>query len=268
MTPARRHTLAKRLKLAGLAFLGLCAVSIPVTVAIVFSATGTSDLLTIGGASPGHRHATAERQVSRLRCTATRGYYALTFEDGPNAGSTPDLVAVLKRARAVATFFDVGEKAAALPLLVELQRSVGQVANHSYTHARLTRVSHERRLQELRATARALDYPNALFRPPYGETNAAVDADLRLSGLTAVYWTIDTHDALRPPVDDIVARALAVAPGGIVRLHDGVAPTLEAVPRIVAALRRRGMCPGVLAPASASVAGPGGIRFQVTAVKP
>ncbi len=267
MTDDARHRLGKRLKLVGLAFLGLCTVSIPVTIAFALSTTGTSDLLTIDGLAPKSAHQTPARTVASLGCAATRGYYALTFDDGPSPDATPRLVARLHEARAVATFFDVGERAAAHQDLVDLQRSVGLVANHSFSHPHMAQVSQARRLQELQTTARVLDYPNTLFRPPYGETSAAADADIRTSGLTPVYWTLDTRDA-HLTAEAIVERALRVRPGGIELLHDGVQSTIDAIPGIVAGLKKRGMCPGFVATTSEAVVGANGIAFHAKAVKP
>lgn len=259
--------IGKHLKLAGLAFLGLCTVSIPVTIAVVLSATGASNVLSLEGFSPVREHQTPVKSVSRMRCVPQHGYYALTFEDGPDARTTRRLVAALRRARAVATFFDVGERAAAHPELVELQRSVGHVASHSWSHERLGELSRERRISELQAAAKALDYPNALFRPPFGEYSPDVDRDIVRSGLTPVYWTVDTYDAALPR-DAIVALALEVRAGGIVRLHDGVGAAVDAIPEIVAGLRRRGMCPGFLAGTAKTIVAENGARFHVIAVRP
>ncbi len=266
---SRRRRLTLRLKLLGLAVLGLCAVSIPVALAAFLSTSGTSDVLTIGASAPPVAQSQSPAAaVARIRCTPTQGYVALTFDDGPVADTTARLVATLRRTRAVATFFDLGSRAAAYPRLVTLQRTVGQVANHGYAHSHLPQLSHERRLQELRETARILGNPNAFFRPPYGETSPEADADIRLTGLTPVYWTADTRDSHGASADEIVRRALAVEPGGIILMHDGKAATLAALPRIVSGLRRRGLCPGFLDRTSETVLGPGGVPFHVHAVKP
>jgi peptidoglycan/xylan/chitin deacetylase (PgdA/CDA1 family) len=262
-----RRRLGKWLKLGGLAAIGLSTVSIPVTIAVVLSATGASDVLTIAPITQTTHHRTPAKAVAGLRCVAKRGYYALTFDEGPSTGTTPQIVAALDRAKAVATFFDVGKDAVAHQDLVELQRSVGQVANHSYTHAHLAQVSEARRLQELTATARALDFPNVFFRPPYGEADPQTDAAVRRTGLTSVYWTVSAGH-VRAPADVIVKRALAVKPGGIILAHDGVEQTVRAIPGIVEGLRKRGMCPGFLATTHRSVRGANGISFHVTAVKP
>jgi peptidoglycan/xylan/chitin deacetylase (PgdA/CDA1 family) len=264
---SRRHKLAKSLKLAGLALIGLCTVSIPVTIAVAMSATGTSDVLTLGNIAPKQDHATPAKAVAGLRCVAKHGYYALTFDEGPYGNGTPRIVAALTKANAIATFFDVGENAAAHQSLVELQRSVGQVANHSYSHPHLSQVSDARRLQELTATAKVLDYPNVFFRPPYGDTSAQTDAAVSHTGLTPVYWTVNTHDA-SASTDAIVKRALTVRPGGIILLHEGVANAAGAIGGIVEGLRNNGMCPGFLAKTPKTVVGANGVPFHVMAVKP
>jgi peptidoglycan/xylan/chitin deacetylase (PgdA/CDA1 family) len=266
MNEARRRRLGKRLKLAGLALAGMCTVSIPATIALVLSATGASDVITIG--TPQRDHVTPAHAIAQLRCVPTSGYYALTFDDGPDPTTTPRLVAALSRSRAVATFFDVGQRAEDRPDLVEQQRGVGQVASHGYSHLRLTEVSSERRIEELQAAARALDYPNAFVRPPDGVTDPAVDADIRRSGLTPVYWTVDVDDAQPADPDAIVQRALAVEPGGIIRLHEGVEATIEAIPALVTRLSKRGMCPGFLERSRTTLTAADGVPFQVRAVRP
>jgi len=262
----RRRGLVKWLNLAGLAVLGVCTVSIPLTVAIVLSTTGASDVLSIGGITPKHHHATPANAVSDIRCVAKRGYYALTFDGGPLPATTRQLVGALAKARAVATFFDPGERAAARQDLVELQRSVGQVANEGYTLEDMTRESQARRYQELRAGAKVLDYPNAFFRP-LGDTSSGVEADARRTGLTVVYWTVDvTGSSLSATA--IAQLALKVEPGGIIRLRDGSAQTLEAIPRIVTGLRRSGMCPGFISTTTRDIVGGNGLAFDAVAVRP
>jgi endo-1,4-beta-xylanase len=255
-----------RLKLAGLALLGICTISIPVTVALLLSTTGASEVLTIGDA-PQREHATPATAVERARCEPERGYYALTFDGGPDPATTRRLVAALKRSRAVATFFDVGGHAARRVDLVNLQRSVGHVANNGYSDAPLTKLPREQRIRELQATARVLDYPNVWFRPADGLTSDELDDDVRGAGLTAVYWTVDAADE-RLPAAAIVERAMQVQPGGIIRLDEGDETTIEAVPEIVGGLRERGLCPGFLGGAKATVEGANGIAFRVWAVKP
>jgi peptidoglycan/xylan/chitin deacetylase (PgdA/CDA1 family) len=261
----------KRAKLALLCLVGISAVSIPVTVALALSATGVDSPLQLGTGTDVRpaRQNPAKAISESLKCSPTKGYYALTFDDGPYPETTTRLVEALKDAGAVATFFDVGERAAAHQDLVEQQRTAGQVANHAYTHAHLPQLSQERRFQELTATAKVLGHPNAFVRPPFGETSPETDADMLTTDLVPVYWTTDTYDWEQPPVDVIVKRALAVQPEGIILLHDGRENTVRAVPRIVSELRSRGMCPGLLAKTDKTVVSAyRHVKFNVIAVSP
>jgi peptidoglycan-N-acetylglucosamine deacetylase len=67
---------------------------------------------------------------------ARRPYVALTFDDGPGPFA-PQLVALLRRYHARATFFVIGRKAARKPSLVSVEASVGAIGDHSLTHTSL-----------------------------------------------------------------------------------------------------------------------------------
>jgi peptidoglycan/xylan/chitin deacetylase (PgdA/CDA1 family) len=83
-----------------------------------------------------------------------------------------------------------------------------------------------------------------LYRPPYGSFNRATFAILRRLHMLMVLWTVDTRDYLQPGVGALVSRVLAGArPGAIILMHDAGGTrtqTIEALPAIVHALRRRG----------------------------
>jgi len=64
---------------------------------------------------------------------------ALTFDDGPGPYSA-QLVDVLRRHGARATFFEIGRKAASHPGLVRAELSAGAVGNHSWSHPDLTQL--------------------------------------------------------------------------------------------------------------------------------
>ena len=92
------------------------------------------------------------------------------------------------------------------------------------------------------------------FRPPYGAQNAAVRAAVGAAGWRwTVLWDVDTIDWRAtadggPTADGIVAKVSANAQGGsIVLMHLGGYETLAALPRVVDALRSRGLEPVTLA---------------------
>jgi peptidoglycan/xylan/chitin deacetylase (PgdA/CDA1 family) len=124
------------------------------------------------------------------------------------------------------------------------------IGNHTWTHPRLTALGAAARDEEVRRTQDLLaDLTGtrpALFRPPYGDTDAAVAATITGHGLTEVLWTVDTRDWAGASAASVVSAAEAVRPGGIVLMHEGRTETVEAVPRILAALARRGLNPGLV----------------------
>ncbi|MBB5957535.1 peptidoglycan/xylan/chitin deacetylase (PgdA/CDA1 family) [Saccharothrix tamanrassetensis] len=177
------------------------------------------------------------------------GYVALTYDDGPYTDFTRPLLAALRASRARATFFDIGSRAQQHPDLVRAKVRAGMwIANHSFSHPFLTRLTPDELTKEIADTQAALrkitGRTPTLFRPPYGDTNAAVKAEAERQGLTQVLWTVDTLDWSGKSTEEIVRSATSATAGGIVLMHDGHQNTVDAVPQIVRGLRAKGLCPG------------------------
>src|SRR5438045_4406561 len=61
---------------------------------------------------------------------------ALSFDDGPHATFTPEVLEILERHGAKATFFLIGERAGRHPELVERIRAAGhEIGNHCWRNA-------------------------------------------------------------------------------------------------------------------------------------
>jgi peptidoglycan-N-acetylglucosamine deacetylase len=164
----------------------------------------------------------------------------LTFDDGPNSKYTPQVLAVLKRHGAKATFFHVGQNARRYPSLVRQIRAAGHtIGNHSVSHPRLTTLSTSRLRSEIRNGPRS-----RCFRPPYGLTNSRVRSEITRAGMRQMMWTIDTADYTRPGASVIANRVLSKArPGAIVLMHDSGgdrSQTVAALDRILRTLKARG----------------------------
>ncbi|GAA1344582.1 polysaccharide deacetylase family protein [Saccharothrix algeriensis] len=180
------------------------------------------------------------------RCS---GHVALTYDDGPTAGHTRPLLAALRSVGARATFFDIGSNAERHPDLVRATARAGMwLGNHSWSHPRLTTLTPEELAGEIADTQDGLRHITGrtpkLFRPPYGDTNAAVREEARRQGLTEVLWTVDTRDWSGVSTEAIVRSATSATAGGVVLMHDGYQNTVDAVPQIVRGLRAKGLCPG------------------------
>jgi peptidoglycan/xylan/chitin deacetylase (PgdA/CDA1 family) len=165
---------------------------------------------------------------------------ALTFDDGPGlyTGSCRRDQSLVH-----ATFFVLGRNVVSSPQVVSAERTAGhEVGNHSWSHPNLTRRGAAAVSSQLNRTDDAIlaatgEIPT-LVRPPFGAVNAA---GLRRIARPVILWDVDPQDWKIRNRDHVVNAVLgAVQPGDIVLLHDIYLSTVEAVPRIIQVLRRRG----------------------------
>jgi peptidoglycan/xylan/chitin deacetylase (PgdA/CDA1 family) len=189
-----------------------------------------------------------DRGALAFRHGPHRREVAIGFDDGPSP-QTPAFVEMLERNRARATFFVVGSQLSAryTAVLDRELRDGDAIGDHTEAHAPMSKLSAVAQRAQVLEDATAIELRGArfprLFRPPYGMWNAATLALLHRYRMLMVMWTVDTNDYRRPGVRAIVRAALAGArPGAIILLHDAGgdrAQTVRALPKIIAALRRR-----------------------------
>lgn len=175
-----------------------------------------------------------------------RKVVALTFDDGP-APLTGPILDVLRRERAPATFFLIGQQVAGGSALVKRMLAEGHmVAGHSWNHANLSSgglLASGQISSTATAIQRATGFRPCLFRAPYGAVSGALIGTARGLGETTIQWDVDTNDWQLPGAGTIAARALRATSGSIVLMHDGGGPraqTLAALPGIIRGLRARG----------------------------
>jgi peptidoglycan-N-acetylglucosamine deacetylase len=164
----------------------------------------------------------------------------LTFDDGPSVKYTPQILRVLAKHHAHATFFALGEAANAHPELVKQIRAAGHtIGNHTHDHKSLPKLSDNDARAELQKGP-----ASRCFRPPYGAVNDDVRAIAAELKQEVVLWDADTEDWDRPGADKIEERVLeGVAPGAIVLFHDGGgdrSQTVTALKRLLPQLIEQG----------------------------
>ncbi len=168
---------------------------------------------------------------------------ALTFDDGPGVKATARILAALEKVGGRATFFMLGENAAAHP---DLARQVAQaghlVGTHTNSHKSLIRLTAQEMLQEVELSLnniqKATGVRPAILRPPYGNVNDLVKETL---DLPLVNWSVDTRDWDSRDAQKVYDHILAnVRDGDIVLMHDIYDSTAEAVEMVLPELVKRG----------------------------
>lgn len=178
----------------------------------------------------------------RRRFRTTERAVWLTLDDGPDAADTPQILALLAKHGAKATFFVIGENAARHPELIRAIVGAGhEVAHHTHTHPLVTfwyagpaRVARE--LDAALTVLEAQDVRPQRFRPPAGIKSLWLAGALRRRGLTPVGWTARGREFGAGASELVAARVLrGLAPGAILLLHEG--PRVPAGIRVVAIRR-------------------------------
>ena len=182
------------------------------------------------------------------------GAVALTFDDGPDAATTPALLQLLQRYGVPATFFVIGERASSRPDLVKAILDEGHtVGNHGFHHDTWAAFKGGQRvLDEIVATQKVISKQGVtprLFRPPVGITYPAMGRALAGLEMDAVTFSCQAWDRGNRSIAHIARRILKrVKPGDIIMLHDSPPPRrddldrwLREVAAIVEGLRGMGL---------------------------
>jgi peptidoglycan/xylan/chitin deacetylase (PgdA/CDA1 family) len=177
-------------------------------------------------------------------------WVALTFDDGPDARSTPALLDLLQSEQVPAAFFCVGRRVESeRDLAARIVREGHLLENHSFAHSNLTNFFSVARLQQeleqTQSTVRAATgIAPTLFRPPMGLSNPRVFDAARALGLKVIGWSTRGLDTQTDDPSRVVGRiARRLEPGAIILLHDGNIPgerLVLTVKLLLAKLRERG----------------------------
>lgn len=190
-----------------------------------------------------------------LRRVRGSGAICLTFDDGPNPASTPQILEILDQFGVKATFFILGKKAREHPELVRAIRSAGhQVGEHGYAHAMpwlrdpvWAIVDMLRAGDAIRAAGG--NHSPVFYRPPYGKLNLATLLAAWLSGRAIAFWDVDPRDYACSDGDSVASAACNnLHAGSVILLHDGrllseadADATIHALPTILRHCREKGL---------------------------
>jgi len=184
----------------------------------------------------------------------------LTFDDGPSADYTPQILSILEKANVTATFFVIGLNVERnIPLLKRIYNDGYEIGNHTFTHHNIALMSPQRAELEMKSTRLLIEsitgHSTILFRAPYNadsepQTYEELEpiARSKKDNYISVGESIDPNDwEIGVSADSIVARTIRLAEAtnaSIILLHDAGGDTREqtvlALPRIIDYFKKRG----------------------------
>ncbi|WP_410771373.1 polysaccharide deacetylase family protein [Fontibacillus sp. BL9] len=164
---------------------------------------------------------------------------AFTFDDGPHPLFTRQLLDIFRRANGKATFFMIGQEMDAFEdIVAEVHTAGHEIANHTYCHPDLTKLTLQEARTELQRAderiRRVTGKPVLNFRPPYFGVNEdilSLAAEFGYTSIGAVNG--EAKDWEQPGVEFILDHTRpTIENGSIFMFHDGYgerAQTIEAV---------------------------------------
>ena len=173
------------------------------------------------------------RMFGNFICSGNRSkkQIALTFDDGPDPRSTPQLLDLLRAEKIPAAFFCIGQHVEKNPeLAARILREGHLVENHSYAHSNLINFYSPKKLRtELTQAQAAIEKAGGVapkfYRPPVGLSNPGTFRVAHALGLQVIGWNIRSLDTVIAEPEKIVARIRrGLKPGAIILLHDGNIP--------------------------------------------
>lgn len=174
---------------------------------------------------------------------ATGPVLALTFDDGPDPSTTPEILRILEAKGVVATFCQVGTSVDAHPELTRRITDAGhQLCNHTQHHVEGLEAKPAATIEsEIAGGKQAIVDGGAeavpFYRPPGGSLAPVIYDAAAKHHESVLYWSIDPRDWKRPPPGDIVSSVVTqLRPGAIILLHDGGgdrSSTVAALPAII-----------------------------------
>lgn len=172
---------------------------------------------------------------------------AISFDDGPAANHTPEILAVLEKEQVKAAFFCIGNRIADNEAILKQVYADGHIiGNHSYSHHFWFDMYGAKRMQDDlqlmdAAMQEVIGVKPRLFRPPYGVTNPNLAKAIRKGGYIPVGWSVRSFDTVAKNEQQLLDKINAgIKPGAVFLFHDTCTITLHVLPKFIQEVKNRG----------------------------
>lgn len=189
---------------------------------------------------------TTTRKLPIYSVDTNKKKIAITFDAAWTNQDTEQIIEILKKHNAKATFFIVGDWAEKFPESVKAFFDAGHtIANHSDTHKAFSKCSREEIKEEIVNCNKKLESitntPVTLVRAPSGDyTDQSLEVCKEL-GMTMIQWNCDSLDYTKISINEIVNRVIKGSTNGSILLfHNGVDNTAPALDEILTQLEKQG----------------------------
>lgn len=171
---------------------------------------------------------------------------AVTFNCAWSAEDIPQILEILEKYEAKATFFILGQWAKENPSAVKMIAKAGhEIGSHSNTHPDMAKLSEEEIRQEIVKSCKNIENSGGgktkLFRAPSGSYSNTLIKTAADMGFTAIQWDVDSRDWKDYSAEKMVQSVTQnVRAGSIILFHAGKENTIAALPQIMEILHNGG----------------------------
>ena len=155
----------------------------------------------------------------------SNGKILLTFDDGPNPGTTEIILKKLSEEKIKALFFCVGENVQKYPELVkEILKEGHSFGNHTLNHKILNKISDEEKDYQISSVNKIFrdqfDIKLKYFRPSHGKFQLSTHSLMKKHNLKNIMWSLLTYDYKNDLSIVKFAIEKYLKPNSIIVLHD------------------------------------------------
>ncbi len=173
---------------------------------------------------------------------------AITFDDGPHPEFTPQVLELLEKYNAKATFFCVGKHIKENQAIADRILKEGHtIGNHTYSHTRnfgfLSTKKVKQELEQTNALVKSIfNKKLRLYRPAFGVTNPRIKKALKEVNLISIGWSVRSLDTTKRSKNMVLRRITRnLKKGDIILLHDTSAKSVAVLEQLLLFLQQKKM---------------------------